>query len=84
MVTHSLVPLEFLKPGEWAEIAEIGGEPAWVHRLAELGIRGSSRLRVVQSGSPCLLEIGGLRLSLRTELANPHPGAALGRRRLTA
>ncbi len=69
MVTQPLIPLEFLQPGEWAEVAEIDGEPAWVQRLAELGIRCACRLRVLQGGSPCLFQIGELRVSLRNELA---------------
>ena len=60
-----LLPLELLSTGEWADIAEVTGEPSWVTRLAELGVRCGSRLRVLQAGSPCLLQIGESRLSLR-------------------
>jgi ferrous iron transport protein A len=65
----TLLPLELLPPGEWAEVADVPGEPAWVSRLAELGIRIGSRLRVLRAGSPCLLELGGCRLSLRGDWA---------------
>jgi Fe2+ transport system protein FeoA len=58
-----------LRPGEWAEVAEVTGEPGWVGRLAELGLRVGSRLRMLQDGWPCLLLIGGSRLSLRGEQA---------------
>jgi len=69
-VNHqSLLPLELLATGEWADVAEVTGEPALVGRMAELGVRSGSRVQVLQSGSPCLLEIGGCRLSLRMELA---------------
>jgi Fe2+ transport system protein FeoA len=64
-----LLPLELLRSGEWADVAEVMGEPAWVGRMAELGIRAGSRLQVLQPGSPCLLQVGGARLSLRAELA---------------
>ena len=64
---ETLLPLEFLRPGEWAEVADVTGEPSWVGRLAELGLRTGSRLRLLQSGWPCLLQIGGCRLSLRGE-----------------
>ena len=64
-----LLPLELLTTGEWADIADVTGEPGWVSRLAEMGVRIGSRLRVVQSGSPCLLEIGESRLSLRGDWA---------------
>ena len=64
-----LFPLEGLRSGEWAEVAEVGGEPCWVARLAELGIRAGSRLQVLQPGSPCLLRVGAARLSLRADQA---------------
>jgi Fe2+ transport system protein FeoA len=65
----ALLPLELLRPGEWADVAEVTGEPSWVGRLAELGVRAGSRLRMLQAGIPCLLQIGGCRLSLRGEQA---------------
>jgi Fe2+ transport system protein FeoA len=64
-----LLPLELLNCGEWADVAEIYGDLAWVSRLAELGVRVGCRLRVIQAGRPCLLEIGGVRLSLRSDPA---------------
>jgi Fe2+ transport system protein FeoA len=63
----TLVPLELLAAGDWAEIADVSGEPSWVCRLAELGLRNGSRVQVLQPGSPCLLRIGGGRLSLRPD-----------------
>ena len=69
MNRETLLPLELLHSGEWAEVAEVTGEPHWVGRMAELGVRIGSRLRVLQPGSPCLLQVGGCRLSLRGELA---------------
>lgn len=60
-----LVPLDVLRAGEWAEVAEVVGEPAWVGRMAELGLRAGCRLRMVQTGSPCLLQVEGCRLCLR-------------------
>jgi ferrous iron transport protein A len=67
--TVTLLPLDCLHSGEWAEVVEVTGEPRWVGRMAELGVRRGSVLRVLQPGSPCLLEIGGCRLSLRTDSA---------------
>jgi len=64
-----LMPLEFLHAGAWADVAEVTGEPGWVTRLGEMGVRIGSRLRVLQSGSPCLLQVGESRLSLRGDLA---------------
>ncbi len=61
-----LLPLEYLASGEWADVAEVCGEPGWVCRLAELGVRTGCRVQVLQPGSPCLLQVGGCRLSLRS------------------
>lgn len=66
---NPLLPLEMLAAYEWAEVAEVTGDTAWVHRIAELGIRPGCRLRMIRAGSPCLLEVGGCRLSLRGEWA---------------
>ncbi|HZZ79605.1 MAG TPA: FeoA family protein [Gemmataceae bacterium] len=62
---NELLPLEFLNAGAWADVADVTGEPGWVTRLAEMGVRIGSRLRVLQPGSPCLLQVGESRLSLR-------------------
>jgi ferrous iron transport protein A len=61
------LPLECLRPGEWADVAEVTGEPGWVARLADLGVRTGCRLLLLQPGWPCLLQMGGSRLSLRGE-----------------
>lgn len=60
-----LIPLDMLRPGEWADVAAVTGEPSWVRRLAELGLREGCRLQVVQSGSPCLLQVSNCKLCLR-------------------
>ena len=67
MPTHTLLPLEHLGPGEWGDVEHVDGEPCWVGRMAELGVRVGSRLRVLRSGSPCLLDVAGSRLCLRGE-----------------
>jgi ferrous iron transport protein A len=67
-VPNEILPLEFLKPGDWADVADVTGEPGWVTRLAEMGVRIGCRLCVLQAGSPCLLQVGESRLSLRGEL----------------
>lgn len=76
-----LVPLDMMRAGEWGEVADVSGEPGWVGRLAELGIRPGSRLQVVQPGSPCLLNVSGCKLCLRPNecsqiLVSPVHGAA--------
>jgi ferrous iron transport protein A len=64
-----LLPLDCLGCGEWADVEEVTGEPGLVCRMAELGLRNGCRLQMLQSGSPCLLRVGGCRLSLRGECA---------------
>jgi Fe2+ transport system protein FeoA len=64
-----LLPLEMLANGQWADVDSVCGEPAWVGRLAELGVRTGCRLQVLQGGEPCLLQVGGARLSLRGDAA---------------
>jgi len=67
VIPDTILPLDMLNCGQWADVTEVGGEPSWVGRMAELGIRSGCRVQVIQSGSPCLLHVGGSRLSLRGE-----------------
>lgn len=60
-----LMPLDMLRAGEWAEVEEVSGQAALVGRLAELGLRQGTRVRVVQPGATCLLDVGGCKLCLR-------------------
>jgi Fe2+ transport system protein FeoA len=64
-----LLPVELLGGGEWADVAEVSGEPTWVGRMAELGVRIGCRLQMLQPGSPCLLQVDGCRLCLRGDCA---------------
>jgi Fe2+ transport system protein FeoA len=69
MPSETLVPVDLLAPGEWGDIAEVTGATDWVGRMAELGVRAGNRLQVLRAGRPCLLQVGGSRLSLRGELS---------------
>ena len=76
-----MLPLELLRSGEWADVAEVQGEPVWISRMAELGLRAGSRVQILQPGSPCLLQLNGFRLSLRAGngsqiLVRPLPAQA--------
>lgn len=64
-----VLPLELLHTGDTGDIADIDGEPSWINRMAELGVRIGTRLRVVQAGSPCLFQVGESRFSVRGECA---------------
>lgn len=64
-MNNMILPLECLAHGEKAVVEDVQGEPGWVCRMAELGIRNGSHLEIVQPGSPCLLEVSGCRLCVR-------------------
>jgi Fe2+ transport system protein FeoA len=66
---NPVLPLELLRAGESADVTEVVGEPAWVGRMAELGVSSGSRVHVLQGGSPCLLQVNGSRLCLRSDQA---------------
>jgi ferrous iron transport protein A len=65
MPPETSLPLDMLRAGEWADIVDVGGEAAWVCRMAELGLRAGCRIQVLQEGSPCLLRVAGCKLCLR-------------------
>jgi ferrous iron transport protein A len=81
MPPHSLVPLDMLRPGEWGHVEDIDGDPAWVCRMAELGLRAGCHVQMIQRGTPCLLQVGGCKLCLRGDtssqiLVRPVAGAS--------
>lgn len=59
------VPLNMLRVGQKALVSQIMGLPEQVKRLAELGIRDGAPVRVVQSGSPCIIQLDNQRLCFR-------------------
>lgn len=62
-----MIPLEYLGRDECGEIADIDGDPQGVARLADVGVRIGTKVRMVQGGSPCLCELGQTRVSLRLD-----------------
>ncbi|HMP03391.1 MAG TPA: FeoA family protein [Gemmatales bacterium] len=62
-----MFPLDCLRSNEWAEVTDVDGDPRWVARLADVGLRAGVRLQMLQPGSPCLCEVGATRLSLRLD-----------------
>lgn len=53
--------------GEFGLVAQIDGPEEIVHRLAEMGLRESASIRMVQPGRPCIIAVGEHRLSLRAD-----------------
>jgi ferrous iron transport protein A len=68
-VTKSMgiVALESLAVGEGGRITDISGDPNFVTRLNEMGLRVGTALRMIRSGRPCLIAVDHQRLSFRTE-----------------
>jgi len=64
---RELLPLDMLRPGECADVADVGGDQAWVCRMAELGLQPGCRVQMLQDGTPCLLRVAGCKLCLRSD-----------------
>jgi len=76
-MVHDLIPLSQLASGQSARVGQLMGPPAEVHRLEELGLREGESVEMVQSGSPCIVQLAGSRLCFRqTDVFNVlvHPG----------
>ncbi len=67
----AVIPLHCLRSGETASVETVCGEPAQVYRLRELGLQDGREIEMLQSGSPCIIRLGGQRLCFRAdELTN--------------
>ena len=77
---HDLIPLNCLLAGQHGEVGIVLGQPAEVHRLEEIGLRGGTNVQMIQPGSPCIIRLAGNKLCLRAdELVSVmvRPGALL-------
>ena len=57
------LPLELLATGEQGTVVD--GDPNLVIRLEEIGLHSGVVVRMIQPGSPCILEINHQRYSFR-------------------
>ena len=62
-----MVPLGLMSPNDHGVIVEMAGDPCFLKRLEEIGIQVGCNLRMVCPGSPCMICVGGKRLSLRLD-----------------
>ena len=62
-----LIPLHLLPIGQIAHVEHVAGEPGSTHRLKELGFRDGAIVEMVQSGSACIVRIGGHKLGFRAD-----------------
>lgn len=60
-----LVPLEMMTIGEHGCVRDVDGSPDFVIRLHEMGLHEGARVRMVKTGSPCILAVNEHRFSLR-------------------
>ena len=60
-----VVPLEMMSTGEEGRVCTLDGAPEFVVRLEEMGLREGVSVRMVRSGSPCILAVNDHRFSLR-------------------
>ncbi len=64
-----IIPLELLTAGERARITDIDGDDTFVNRLNEMGLSEDVEIKMVQSGTPCIIALDNHRLSFRGEEA---------------
>ena len=68
-----MIPLSTLKPGQFARVEAIAGDPALIQRLYEFGLLEGEEvelLAVAPMGDPVEIRIGNTRLSLRVREAD--------------
>jgi Fe2+ transport system protein FeoA len=62
-----MIPIEMMVSGQLAEIVDVSGSPEAVCRLNEIGLSAGACIQIVRSGMPCILSLGGRRISFRGE-----------------
>lgn len=63
--TDPILPLELLAAGQKADVYQLVGSSADVHRLEELGLRAGATIEMVSPGSPCIIRLSGHKLCFR-------------------
>lgn len=64
---NEMVPINCLVAGQRAQIGLVLGQPADVHRLEEIGLRGGTDVEMIQPGSPCIIRLSGQKLCFRAD-----------------
>ena len=75
------VPLNNLHAGQSAFVIRVTGQPDYVHRLEEFGLRGGTRVQMFRPGNPCILRMAAGKVCFRSDdLLNVfvEPDAASG------
>lgn len=66
-LAYDLIPLHHLVAGSSGVVAAVLGDLDQVQRLRELGLRDGESVEMVQSGSPCIVRLGGQKLCFRAD-----------------
>jgi len=64
---NTAVPLSSLTVGQSARISRILGHPDRVHRLAEFGLRGGTKIQMFRPGNPCIIRLAGNKVCIRSD-----------------
>ena len=66
-----LIPLNRLRAGEAASVAEVVGRADQVQRIKELGLHDGVEITMIRAGSPCIIRLAGHAICIRAnELLN--------------
>ncbi|MBX7169022.1 MAG: FeoA domain-containing protein [Pirellulales bacterium] len=65
--SREMLPLQCLAAGQQGRISQLLGSPEQVHRLEEIGMRQGVLVEMLQSGSPCIVRLGGQKLCFRAD-----------------
>jgi ferrous iron transport protein A len=67
LVFDDLIPLNRLKPGQFAQVGRILGPADHVHRLEEFGLRSGTTIQMFRPGNPCIVRMAGNKVCLRSD-----------------
>ena len=65
MAVGQLVSINRLGVGQSARVNRIDGQPEYVHRLEEYGLRRGIDVRMFRPGNPCIISLSGHKVCLR-------------------
>ncbi len=66
-MVDGLVPIEWLRAGQFARIGRVDGHLDHVHRLRELGLHGGTEIEIYQPGNPCIVRMAGNKVCIRSD-----------------
>ncbi|MFM7128393.1 MAG: ferrous iron transport protein A [bacterium] len=61
------ISLLMLRPGQTGCVCDVVGDSGLVHRLREMGLCCGAEVKMIRSGSPCIIGLGRQRLGVRLD-----------------